>query len=186
MKPWPEWLSKLYPLANFCHPRRPWWRESRGRWRRVGIDGAVQEVKLGSEQSFINAPAAGCYFMPLVPSCFDATSWRSWLRPGSLEDVLAELDRAQPISFPGWRAGQAWAVEALRSSRGESYNEVALICTDTITDDAQSSIECATGGIRFPGTRRLLRDCYLVVDLCCPWLAPWAPAESPMEAPNAL
>lgn len=75
-------------------------------------------------------------------------------------DLIAQMDRDHPLPHPGIRNGQIWADAEGRSvSVGSGiYKTIGQVTEEALV------------------LRGLV---FLVSDQACPWLAPWAPVETP-------
>ena len=139
MLPWPVNVSQLYPLPRGRHPTRPWWRYVRDLhvWRRH--DG--RSLEAGPDGSFLDKEV--------------------------LLALMTEVDRTAPLPFPGWRAGQIWAVVV------ETRMRVVFIQGHNPKQSRPWVIDGRP--LEQEKLERLLQQALLVSDLACPWVAPWAP-----------
>ncbi len=138
MKPFPEAVQKAFPCPSDRHPERPWWV------RAGGIDARRYQRA---------EPRATNDWMVLAVHIVHPT-----------ESELPRIDAEQPLTHPGYRAGQVWASEngsnvALMSVTNKS----AWICRD-LQGITPVSLDTLAG--LYP---------YLVADPACPHLAPWSP-----------
>jgi hypothetical protein len=195
MKPWPEEISKIYPLPPFTpyvcsigrclarHPTRPWWE-----W--ISLDGEVliggklvenktTKVRLGwrrkPDDLFVFVGAFDAMAM-LLRQIHEKPEMP--LEPRDPEKVDA-VDAERPLPHPGFRLGQIWA-----STSGQSVQVILLsggrpMVKDYVThkSDQESPWSYASlMTIDLPSHYE-----HLVHDPACPWLAPWSPA--PKAAP---
>lgn len=75
-------------------------------------------------------------------------------------DEIERVDAETPVAHPGYRVGQIWCTE-----RGD--------CQMVVHSDMGNAERLATFGY-----------VYLVADLACPYLAPWAPVEGKVGSIN--
>lgn len=181
MKPWPTALTAKYPLPpaaltgsretpHQC-PERPWWTlvdvvrspsgepmfHKRVAWRRDGVT-----ITQHGKDLLDAGPGFG---QRKVPSQKQGGSWQA-----ERLLLMAECDRKRPVAHPGFRVGQIWALPI------PDREPVSLILTERT-----ENVWYAGGAKHYISDDELkatLLGAFLVADPACPWLAPWAPAES--------
>lgn len=175
MTPWPADLLRDYPLNTYDnrHPERPWWCEHSGYWTRYSRGDATQyqlqqRTRSSSTLAEFRADAQRCLA------------------------EMAAFDARDPIPHPGFRAGQVWAAVspadtrvytiALHEPRPLPEASTFLVHTRTSMrwwEAKPMNAEKLTGLLSHDG-------CYpyfLIVDPCCPWLAPWASSQKESVSP---
>ena len=207
MKPWPEALTKLYQLPpETINPERPWWKGRNLDEARRG-DGAVIRITRaaytptplsiatimeskgawGGRTAVLEGPA----------QTLDPTASPNALS-ALVRSRMESLDAIHPLPHPGVRVGQVWAFETreglvvaqltsdTRGVTGKGLLDPEVTFSETIPmpEDAagvRSSVGTFEADERAVFSIQVLKGmaCYLLADPCCPWLAPWAPAERP-------
>lgn len=174
MKPWPAILAKLYPLSPDRWAERPWWRSDEP-------DDPSRSVHLErTDRTFVS-----------MNRNYGKT-------PDDAQKRARAIDNAIPLPFPGLRVGQTWAVNVTETD--------AAVFTIT-AHDAEHEEQVGTtypGKVLGPADRvsgrgiwrrrpwyaggswitdaellDLCKDGYLLADVVCPHLAPWAGAATP-------
>ncbi len=160
MKLWPADLLARYPLPpgdGSDWPLRPWWGP--GPCRRDDKAAIISAM----------TPLKGMFMTQVFQGYFEG---RPTGEPApTVAGVMALLDAAHPVAHPGYRAGQVWGAD--------DGSAVSLGRVDGVEGHEQFVI--AGGHAYTRWTCKDLREhgyIYLVADPCCPWLAPWAPAEA--------
>jgi len=149
VKPWPEEILKRYPRVDSeLYRSRPWWSSTPlALHRRDGRQVSTQKTVTG-------------------------TLLLRFRTGDELQVEMERIDIESPLPHPGFRVGQIWAREdgsarGVQAFDGNTPIVLAKGSTQTLgvwSDHAKP--------IPLPS-----EFCYLIVDLACPWLAPWSPAE---------
>lgn len=166
MKPWPVLLTRLYPLAAGVLTERPWWVHDEGGWYKRSDNQLDREMRTHN------------------------------------------IDRLTPLPFPGLRVMQTWAVNVTTASAAvftiteydTGHEEDIDIRLFNPTTDRRVVIRAGgTGpvidvvvlrarpwhaGGAWITDAELLALCqagYLLADVVCPHLAPWAGVARPCE-----
>lgn len=207
MKPWPAELAARYPLAPlpggsrevpYPWQERPWWtlidmvrspaggpplHEKTVAYRRDGV------VITQYGKALLDAGSG--FGQRKVPSTKQGGSWQV-----ERALLIAECDGKRPIAHPGFRAGQLWAIPAVRHREctdeacelhpaGEGF-DVAVLSYEHVFPAALGPWHLSAGyagPFAERALRAILKDAYLVADMACPWLAPWSPpSSSPLSA----
>lgn len=94
-----------------------------------------------------------------------STSDPSW----SLRRATTE-DESSPLPHPGVRVGQVWAMRA--SSRTADDPVITVLAAD------RGRWLVSDMWVHDVVLRGVLQDAFLLMDMTCPWLAPWGPASN--------
>jgi hypothetical protein len=177
VKPWPAALLERYPRpVDVCHVR-PWWYVTRTEgglwplWRR-------KTTAVPRTPQNISVPFYGQISESITVEAWETI--KNCTSGKSAERVLAEMaehDHSRPLPHPGFRTGQVWANEAGEARIVQAVAGDKVVIFDegkkTINETFYTSILTYARPIIMP-----IDLCYLIIDPCCPWLAPWSPQEA--------
>lgn len=177
MKPWPAILAKLYPPTPDRWAERPWWRSDEP-------DDPSRSVHLErTDRTFVS----------MNRNCGKT--------PDDAQKRARAIDNTIPLPFPGLRVGQTWAVNVTETFAsvftitahdveheeqvGTTYPGKALGPADRVIGTGSRTylgapvVRCRpwhAGGswITDAELLDLCKDGYLLADVVCPHLAPWA------------
>jgi hypothetical protein len=194
VKPIPEELRALYPSADGLIPERPWWRSAgRGMRRRDGVGIADVPPRYEREGYFLcpyRESDGGKVQHTLEGMPTQRTTHARFLH--DMLELVRAIDAKHPVEHPGFRVGQVWGY--VERFAWAAPGEHQVIVTQLIGAFKPSP---GNGGpVRFttanafgdpvhrtePELRKWLHDAFLLADPCCPWLAPWGPAEEPVSS----
>lgn len=167
---WPEALQTLFPAdpQRGVFRRRPWW-----------------QMLTPSARSLAPAPRLGAVrtdgeIVELEPGTLTPPTWETLAaRRHEVERCIEQHDRRFPLPFPGVRPGQLWAWLDEEGDRPVSTLMVLRRARDTGPTKLWHTDRTALYGTTEDLTEGTLSGCFLVADVACPHLAPWAPPESP-------
>lgn len=160
MKEWPKVLQDRFP-TDALWPARPWWRRDGCVDRRAYMQRRGERTDGGTFGVFASEPEAA-----------------------------EGVDRHYPLPFPGIRVGQVWAIvyetgepAIFQITEYDVDHEDVRACINGFghTVYVRKPKQWLAGGswISEEELLDLCRDAYLVADVACPHLAPWAPAAAP-------
>jgi len=190
MTPLPLHLLAAFPQAHDRVPERPWW--TRQLWPEgvdyLRTDGTRLSLRREPSQMHPEGVRDSCTLTLGGGRSLGVGAPINLLQPAL--HILGEVDQRLPISHPGFRPGQVWAmddaigycamqiVETYLADASDPDHAEGLWATVVAGPDARYSDNL--GGrkplhYREDRLRAQLASWFLLADPACPHLAPWAP-----------